>query len=167
MAQKLILKQWLLANTARIAARPAHAKPARCLTALPWRPMAAQPAPPPAQAYDDRARNCHSRSRPRRWLHPVFPMKSGGLFCPDCRRSVGKGGMEASTGIEPVYTDLQSAASPLRQLAASGVGGLSDCFVPCKRHPGGFGRKQCRWTLPMPAGYDKTPITTEPMGQVQ
>ena len=25
--------------------------------------------------------------------------------------------MEASTGIEPVYTDLQSAASPLRQLA--------------------------------------------------
>ncbi len=26
--------------------------------------------------------------------------------------------MEASTGIEPVYTDLQSAASPLRQLAA-------------------------------------------------
>ena len=30
--------------------------------------------------------------------------------------------MEASTGIEPVYTDLQSAASPLRQLAADGVG---------------------------------------------
>ena len=27
--------------------------------------------------------------------------------------------MEASTGIEPVYTDLQSAASPLRQLAFS------------------------------------------------
>ncbi len=26
--------------------------------------------------------------------------------------------VEASTGIEPVYTDLQSAASPLRQLAA-------------------------------------------------
>ncbi len=26
--------------------------------------------------------------------------------------------LEASTGIEPVYTDLQSAASPLRQLAA-------------------------------------------------
>ena len=26
--------------------------------------------------------------------------------------------MEASTGIEPVYTDLQSAASPLRQLAS-------------------------------------------------
>jgi hypothetical protein len=25
--------------------------------------------------------------------------------------------VEASTGIEPVYTDLQSAASPLRQLA--------------------------------------------------
>ena len=25
--------------------------------------------------------------------------------------------LEASTGIEPVYTDLQSAASPLRQLA--------------------------------------------------
>ncbi len=35
--------------------------------------------------------------------------------------------MEASTGIEPVYTDLQSAASPLRQLAnQSGSGGLSD-----------------------------------------
>ena len=31
------------------------------------------------------------------------------------------GCMEASTGIEPVYTDLQSAASPLRQLAADGV----------------------------------------------
>ena len=30
--------------------------------------------------------------------------------------------LEASTGIEPVYTDLQSAASPLRQLAA-GAGG--------------------------------------------
>ena len=26
--------------------------------------------------------------------------------------------LEASTGIEPVYTDLQSAASPLRQLAS-------------------------------------------------
>lgn len=30
--------------------------------------------------------------------------------------------LEASTGIEPVYTDLQSAASPLRQLAIRGVG---------------------------------------------
>ena len=29
--------------------------------------------------------------------------------------------MEASTGIEPVYTDLQSAASPLRQLARHGA----------------------------------------------
>ena len=29
--------------------------------------------------------------------------------------------VEASTGIEPVYTDLQSAASPLRQLASRGV----------------------------------------------
>ena len=29
--------------------------------------------------------------------------------------------LEASTGIEPVYTDLQSAASPLRQLAPCGV----------------------------------------------
>ena len=29
--------------------------------------------------------------------------------------------LEASTGIEPVYTDLQSAASPLRQLAVSQV----------------------------------------------
>ena len=29
--------------------------------------------------------------------------------------------MEASTGIEPVYTDLQSAASPLRQLAFHGA----------------------------------------------
>ena len=29
--------------------------------------------------------------------------------------------VEASTGIEPVYTDLQSAASPLRQLAIRGV----------------------------------------------
>ncbi len=32
--------------------------------------------------------------------------------------------VEASTGIEPVYTDLQSAASPLRQLAIRGVGVL-------------------------------------------
>ena len=38
--------------------------------------------------------------------------------------------LEASTGIEPVYTDLQSAASPLRQLAEvafllwRGVGGV-------------------------------------------
>ncbi len=30
--------------------------------------------------------------------------------------------LEASTGIEPVYTDLQSAASPLRQLACYGAG---------------------------------------------
>ena len=44
---------------------------------------------------------------PEDGLHPVFPMKSEGLFDPDCGRSVGKGGMEASTGIEPVYTDLQ------------------------------------------------------------
>ena len=29
--------------------------------------------------------------------------------------------LEASTGIEPVYTDLQSAASPLRQLATEYV----------------------------------------------
>ncbi len=32
--------------------------------------------------------------------------------------------VEASTGIEPVYTDLQSAASPLRQLAIRGVAPL-------------------------------------------
>ena len=32
--------------------------------------------------------------------------------------------MEASTGIEPVYTDLQSAASPLRQLASRGAYGV-------------------------------------------
>ena len=38
----------------------------------------------------------------------------------DSGANVGK--VEASTGIEPVYTDLQSAASPLRQLAAYGVG---------------------------------------------
>ena len=37
-------------------------------------------------------------------------MKSVGLFCPDLRKLWEKGVMEASTGIEPVYTDLQSAA---------------------------------------------------------
>lgn len=38
-----------------------------------------------------------------------------------CQSANGFGGnVEASTGIEPVYTDLQSAASPLRQLAADG-----------------------------------------------
>lgn len=41
--------------------------------------------------------------------------------------------MEASTGIEPVYTDLQSAASPLRQLAAlGGSRRLSDRCALCK-----------------------------------
>ena len=41
----------------------------------------------------------------------VFKIKNNGLLPV----------MEASTGIEPVYTDLQSAASPLRQLAFCGV----------------------------------------------
>ena len=36
--------------------------------------------------------------------------------------------VEASTGIEPVYTDLQSAASPLRQLAACGNGTANGSF---------------------------------------
>ena len=40
--------------------------------------------------------------------------------------------MEASTGIEPVYTDLQSAASPLRQLA-SAVGRLNDLYLKYNR----------------------------------
>ena len=49
--------------------------------------------------------------------------------------------LEASTGIEPVYTDLQSAASPLRQLASRGV---SDAIAypthPCKTGPHAFCR---------------------------
>ncbi len=41
--------------------------------------------------------------------------------------------LEASTGIEPVYTDLQSAASPLRQLAIRGVRAAIDhSLSPCK-----------------------------------
>ncbi len=46
--------------------------------------------------------------------------------------------LEASTGIEPVYTDLQSVASPLRQLASAlktwvfVVGGVIGRFL-CKR----------------------------------
>lgn len=42
--------------------------------------------------------------------------------------------MEASTGIEPVYTDLQSAASPLRQLAIRGVA----CAMYCVGCGGGL-----------------------------
>ena len=43
-------------------------------------------------------------------------------------------GVEASTGIEPVYTDLQSAASPLRQLADLVVErGLHQAGGGCKR----------------------------------
>ena len=34
--------------------------------------------------------------------------------------------LEASTGIEPVFTDLQSAASPLRQLATE-ASDISSC----------------------------------------
>ena len=40
--------------------------------------------------------------------------------------------VEASTGIEPVYTDLQSAASPLRQLASRGWGRIRHRFAACK-----------------------------------
>ncbi len=47
--------------------------------------------------------------------------------------------MEASTGIEPVWTDLQSAASPLRQLASrGGERGLYDEFRVRKRTNGVF-----------------------------
>lgn len=42
-------------------------------------------------------------------------------------RLFGLKSLEASTGIEPVYTDLQSAASPLRQLAIRGVKTNSVC----------------------------------------
>ena len=38
--------------------------------------------------------------------------------------------LEASTGIEPVYTDLQSAASPLRQLAYAARWFMAD-NLPC------------------------------------
>lgn len=41
--------------------------------------------------------------------------------------------MEASRRIELLYTDLQSAASPLRQLAASGAGDLYNFVLGCKR----------------------------------
>ena len=40
--------------------------------------------------------------------------------------------VEASRRIELLYTDLQSAASPLRQLAASGVGDLYNFILGCK-----------------------------------
>ena len=40
--------------------------------------------------------------------------------------------VEASTGIEPVYTDLQSAASPLRQLAFVVRGALNDLHLKDK-----------------------------------
>ena len=40
--------------------------------------------------------------------------------------------VEASTGIEPVYTDLQSAASPLRQLARVVKGALNDLHLKDK-----------------------------------
>ncbi len=45
---------------------------------------------------------------------------AGHKECAKLPISVKRKEMEASTGIEPVYTDLQSAASPLRQLAARG-----------------------------------------------
>ena len=42
--------------------------------------------------------------------------------------------VEAGTGIEPVYTDLQSAASPLRQLANRGLTrSLSVAFLSVQR----------------------------------
>ena len=41
--------------------------------------------------------------------------------------------VEASRRIELLYTDLQSAASPLRQLAASGAGDLYNFVLGCKR----------------------------------
>ena len=61
--------------------------------------------------------------------------------------------MEASTGIEPVYTDLQSAASPLRQLAIPcGWDELSDRAGWCKwamqAEQGQFARSNC----PAPLG---------------
>ena len=40
--------------------------------------------------------------------------------------------VEAGTGIEPVYTDLQSAASPLRQLAFVVRGALNDLHLKDK-----------------------------------
>ena len=56
--------------------------------------------------------------------------------------------MEASTGIEPVYTDLQSAASPLRQLALSPVvveEGVADKIGLRKR--GSYGQSGLGHTL--------------------
>ena len=44
--------------------------------------------------------------------------------------------LEASTGIEPVYTDLQSAASPLRQLAPCGVDRRSNLGEGVSSAPG-------------------------------
>ncbi len=61
--------------------------------------------------------------------------------------------MEASTGIEPVYTDLQSAASPLRQLASlvvapsgdagynKGLAGVQATSLECD----GLNTRYCGW----------------------
>ena len=45
--------------------------------------------------------------------------------------------LEASRRIELLYTDLQSAASPLRQLAATGV--IDQCHWGCNT-----GMRRCR-----------------------
>ena len=46
-------------------------------------------------------------------------MKSVVRFVPDCRKSIGKRVMEASTGIEPVYTDLQLVRIIEKQIVTS------------------------------------------------
>ena len=54
-----------------------------------------------------------------------------------------RGEVEASTGIEPVYTDLQSAASPLRQLAIGvSVVSMERCY--CKVYACASGKRAKR-----------------------
>ena len=65
--------------------------------------------------------------------------------------------MEASTGIEPVYTDLQSAASPLRQLAPCvvwplmkrTVGEAIGLGMPC------FGAPYCGFLMGCPERFQR------------
>ncbi len=75
---------------------------------------------------------------------------AGHKECAKLPISVKRKEMEASTGIEPVYTDLQSAASPLRQLAEGS--GSSIPWVAALQDAG-----LTHWMLSAPFFCAKTP----------